>query len=132
MTYFELTCVGQYVCERCWLSCPSGRLLSSIVSCHTAGKSKGKKKSKKKAADLDSVFAALDQNGASENGDADTGTARSDAMTNRAQPDIEADEAAAFGTKKKKSSRQKGDWIVPKLAGCRSLLPGDYLSPLFC
>ena len=57
---------------------------------------------------MDSVFAALDQNGISENGDADISTARSDAMTNGAQPDIEADEAAAFGKKKKKSSKQKG------------------------
>lgn len=97
----------------------SSRLLSSTASCHTAGKSKGRKKSKKKAADLDSVFAALDQNGTSENGDANTGTTRVDAMTNGTQPDVEADEAAAFGKKKKKSSRQKGKCILePKFACC--------------
>ncbi|KAL3150312.1 hypothetical protein ABBQ32_000160 [Trebouxia sp. C0010 RCD-2024] len=73
-----------------------------------AGKSKGKKKSKKKAADLDSVFAALDQNGTPENGDADPGVAPPDSMTSGAQPDNEADELAAFGKKKKKSSKQKG------------------------
>lgn len=110
--------LGNYACESFWLLCPSSRLSSASVSCHNAGKSKAKKKSKKKAADLDSVFAALDQNGTSENGDADTGTARSDAMTNGAQPDVEADEAAAFGKKKKKSSKPKGAGIHVSTATC--------------
>lgn len=57
---------------------------------------------------MDSVFAALDQVGTSENGDADTGTARLGVTPNGAQPDVEAEEAAAFGKKKKKSSKQKG------------------------
>ena len=73
-----------------------------------AGKSKGKKKSKKKAADLDYVFAALDQNGTPDNGDVDSGIPQPDSMTNGAHPDVEADELAAFGKKKKKSSKQKG------------------------
>ena len=90
--------------------------LFSLASCRAAGKSKGKRKSKKKAADLDSVFAALDQNGASETGTADTdaGPVRADALTNGGQPDVEADEAAAFGKKKKKSSRQKGEVHAPR------------------
>lgn len=70
--------------------------------------SKGKRKSKKKAADLDSVFAALDQNGTTENGDADPGIPQQDSLANGAQPGVEAEEAVTFGKKKKKSSKQKG------------------------
>lgn len=43
-------------------------------------------------------------------------------MTNGAQPDVEADEAAAFGKKKKKSSRQKGEVHVPQHTCCSSLI----------
>ena len=85
----------------------------------TAGKSKGKKKSKQKAADMKSVFAALDQNGHAGNGDAEPGDAQPDAMTNGAQLDVGADEAAAFGKKKKKSSKQKGNCVTA--SACVSL-----------
>lgn len=87
----------------------------------TAGKSKGKKKSKKKAADLDSVFAALDQNGHAEHGDAEPSEAQPDVLTNGAQLDVDADEAAAFGKKKKKSSKQRGSGI--KASAAVSLVP---------
>lgn len=82
--------------------------MSEVIGSCTVGKSKGKKKSKKKAADVNSVFAALHQDGTTENGNADASAARSDTMTDGAQADLEADEAAAFGKKKKKSSKQKG------------------------
>lgn len=101
---------------------------AEVAAWDTVGKSKGKKKSKKKAADLDSVFAALDQNGTPENGDADPGVAPPDSMTSGAQPDNEADELAAFGKKKKKSSKQKGHWDhTPTPALCwRVLLSAQY------
>ena len=77
-----------------------------------AAKSKAKKKSKKKGADLDSVCAALDQNGhASENGDA---KAEPEILANGAHPGPEdGNEAVDFGKKKKKSSKsKKGDLHV--------------------
>lgn len=74
-----------------------------------AGKSKSKKKSKKKTADLDSVFAALDQNG---HADSDAAVAHDDqpeAMENgvSAADDDADDGVTSFGKKKKKGSKSK-------------------------
>jgi len=71
------------------------------------GKSKSKKKSKKKTADLDSVFAALDQNGHAENGDTGADDAQPEARANGVHADDDDEDAAAFGKKKKKSSKSK-------------------------
>ncbi len=71
------------------------------------GKSKSKKKSKKKTADLDSVFAALDQNGHAENGDTGADDAQPEALANGVHADDDDEDAAASGKKKKKSSKSK-------------------------
>lgn len=73
------------------------------------GKSKSKKKSKKKPADLDSVFAALDQNGHAENGGTGADSAQPEALANGVHANDDDEDAAAFGKKKKKSSKSKRD-----------------------
>lgn len=93
-------------CLKCRLPCYTS-WQTFLVNCVNwpAGKSKGKKKSKKKTADLDSVFAALEQNGHTENGGAEAEAVQPDPLTNGDHADD--DEAAAFGKKKKKSSKSK-------------------------
>ncbi|DBA78850.1 TPA: hypothetical protein ACH3X1_008737 [Trebouxia sp. C0004] len=73
------------------------------------GKSKSKKKSKKKTADLNSVFAALDQNGHAENGDTGAADTQPEAFANGVHVNDDDEDAAAFGKNRKKSSKSKRD-----------------------
>ena len=54
------------------------------------------------------MFAALDQNGHAENGDAESRNIQPDPSADEPQVDAAADETADFGKKKKKGSKQKG------------------------
>ncbi|KAL0036218.1 hypothetical protein WJX79_008552 [Trebouxia sp. C0005] len=111
------------------------------------GKSKSKKKSKKKTADLDSVFAALDQNGHAENGNTGADDAQPEALANGVHADDDEEDAAAFGKKKKKSSKSKRDGKAetadaeldalleevggdsPELAAAQETTPAEETSP---